>query len=150
MQVFATFEHSSFVELAITALEEKGVGDMFAVPLDNRRGERNVFDTLHRADGISNVGKGMVLAVVFSVIGASRGFVMAWGPIYWGLIGGVSGFVIGLAIDIWINKVWKKNKRLLRGKNAEIILIVTCEDKQTEMVEALLWEHLAQGLAKIR
>ncbi|MCD1259786.1 hypothetical protein B5M42_013170 [Paenibacillus athensensis] len=150
MQVFATFEHSSFVELAIMSLEQNGIKDIFAVPLDNRQGERKIFDTLHRADGVSNIGKGMVLAVIFSVIGASRGFVMAWGPIYWGVIGAMVGFTIGLAIDIWINKVWKKNKRLLKGKNAEIILIVNCEEQQIERVEALLWEHLAQGLAKIR
>ncbi len=30
---------------------------------------------------------GMVLGTAFSVIGASIGFKLLWGPIYWGLIG---------------------------------------------------------------
>jgi hypothetical protein len=150
VQVFATFEHSTFIELAITKLEGKGINDIFAVPLDNRTEERQLFDTIHRADGVSFIGKGMALAVVFSVIGSSRGFVMEWGPIFWGLIGAASGFILGVIIDLYINKVYRKKKRLLRGKNSEIILIIQCEESQVEWVENVLWEHLALGLAKVK
>jgi len=38
MQIFSTFEYSSYVELAISELEEKGIGkeDTFIVPINNR------------------------------------------------------------------------------------------------------------------
>jgi hypothetical protein len=150
MQIYATFEHSNFLELAIMTLEQQGITDIFAVPLDNRTEERKLFDTLHRADGMSFIGKGMLLAVGFSVIGASKGFVLEWGPIYWGLIGAVTGFVLGVCIDLWINKVLRKKQRVLRGKNSEVILIISCKQHQSELVEKILWEHLALGLAKIK
>ncbi|UUZ82926.1 hypothetical protein LJK88_02570 [Paenibacillus sp. P26] len=124
--------------------------ELFVIPLDNRAEERKLFDTIHRADGVSFIGKGMALAVAFSVIGSSKGFVLEWGPIYWGLIGAGGGFALGFLIDLYINKVYKKNKRRTRGKVSEVVLIVECENNQVEWVESLLWEHLALGLAKIK
>ncbi|HZG77922.1 MAG TPA: hypothetical protein VEZ72_18870, partial [Paenibacillus sp.] len=89
MQLFSTFEHSMFLELAIAALEKYGIRKerMLVVPLANRKEERKLFDTLHRADGASLIDLGMALATAFSVVSASVGFMLAWGPIYWGLIG---------------------------------------------------------------
>lgn len=150
MQIFATFEHSTFLELAITKLEEKGIGDIFAVPLDHRTEERHLFDTIHRADGISLNGKGMGLAVLFSVVGASRGFVLEWGPIYWGLIGAASGFILGVLIDLFINRIYKRERRVMQGKRSEVILIVKCDEHKGDFVEGVLWEHLALGVAKIK
>lgn len=151
MQVFSTFEQSSYLELAISLLEQKGIKqeDIFAVPLHNRQEERKIFDTLHRSDGISLIDIGMALATAFSVVGASIGFILAWGPIYWGLIGAFVGFLLGLGIKLFIIKIVKKKQRLLRGKHAEVILIVECEDKKVELVEEILWKNLAIGVAKV-
>lgn len=150
MQIFATFEYSTFVELVISKLEEEDIKDIFAVPLDNRTEERKLLDTIHHSDGVSLNGKGMGLAVIFSVIGASRGFILEWGPIYWGLIGAVSGLVVGVCIDLYIYKIHKRKKRILKGKNSEVILIIQCNESQGDFVERILWDHLALGLAKIK
>lgn len=149
MQIFATFEQSTYLELAITELEEHGIKNILAVPLDNRSEERKIFDNLHQADGVSLISKGMILAFLFSTVGASRGFVMAWGPIIWGLIGAGSGFVIGFIIDLFIKKVIKRKQRSLRGKNSEVILVVECEQHQKERVESILWNQLALGVAEL-
>jgi hypothetical protein len=149
MQIFATFEHSTYLELAITELEEHGIKNILAVPLNNRTEERKFFDNLHQSDGVSLISKGMILAFLFSTIGASRGFVMEWGPIIWGLIGAGSGFVIGFIIDLFMKKVTKRKQRLLRGKNSEVILIVECEQHQKEHVESILWNQLALGVAEL-
>jgi hypothetical protein len=149
VQIFATFEHSNYLELAISELEENGIKGILAVPLNNRKEERKLFDNLHQADGVSLISKGSILAFAFSTIGASRGFVMEWGPIYWGLIGAGSGFLIGVLIDLFTKKVIKKRQRLLRGKNSEVILIVECEDHQKERVENILWKQLALGVAEL-
>lgn len=149
MQIFATFEHSLYIELAIVKLKNSGVKDIFAIPLDNRTEDRKLFDSLHRSDGVSLISKGFSLAVVFSVIGASKGFVWEWGPIYWGIIGAIFGFLLGVAIDLFMNKLVKKKQRTIRGKHAEVILIVECNDEQTDLVEKILWDNLAFGVAKV-
>ncbi|OEH86844.1 hypothetical protein BHU72_00840 [Desulfuribacillus stibiiarsenatis] len=151
MQVFSIFEHSSYIELAISALEEAGVKreNILCVSLDNRVEERRLFDTLHRADGISLFDKGAAIGTAFSVIGASVGFVLEWGPIFWGMIGAVTGFIIGFAIDYVIYKVIHRRTRVIKGKKAEVILVVKCSEALIEKTEALLWEHLALGVAKL-
>ncbi|MFJ8256639.1 hypothetical protein ACIQ4Z_05080 [Peribacillus asahii] len=149
VQIFATFEHSTYLELAISELEEKGIKNILAVPLNNRKEERKLFDNLHQSDGVSLISKGLILAFLFSTIGITRGFVLEWGPIIWGLIGAGSGFLIGFLIDLFIKKVIKRKQRLLRGKNSEVILIVECEEHQKEHVENILWKRLALGVAEL-
>ncbi|WP_168193836.1 hypothetical protein [Lysinibacillus sp. SGAir0095] len=151
MQVFSTFEHSTYLELAITAIEKIGIqkNNILAVPLMNRVEERRLFDTLHRADGISLFDKGAAIGTAFSVIGASIGFVLEWGPIFWGVIGGATGFIIGFMIDYIFYKVIHKRKRLKRGKYSEVVLIINCPNDLVEKVEQLLWDHLALGVAKL-
>ncbi|OLS33818.1 hypothetical protein [Bacillus sp. MRMR6] len=151
MQVFSTFEHSSYLELAITALEKVGVekGSILAVPLINRVEERRLFDTLHRADGISLFDKGAAIGTAFSVVGASVGFVLEWGPIFWGLIGAATGFILGFIIDYVIFKVVHKRERALKGKHSEVVLVVECSEDVASKVEEVLWEHLAIGVARL-
>jgi hypothetical protein len=151
MQIFSTFEHSSYLELAITSLEKVGVEkeNILAVPLINRVEERRLFDTLHRADGISLFDKGAAIGTAFSVIGASVGFNLEWGPIYWGLIGAASGFILGFTIDYIIYKVVHKHNRVVKGKKSEVVLVIECQKELVEKVEEVLWEHLALGVAKL-
>jgi hypothetical protein len=152
LQLFSTFETTSYLEMAISTLEKKGIKkeSIFAVPLDNRIVERKVFDSLHRSDGTSFIDIGAALATAFAVIGASIGFKLAWGPIYWGLISAFIGFVLGFAIRLFIELVLKKKKRALKGKHSEIILIIDCEEMQSELVENILWNHFALGVAKVK
>lgn len=44
----------------------------------------------------------------------------------------------------------KENKRVLKGKHSEVILIVNCEESQAELVEDILWTHFALGAAKVK
>lgn len=151
MQIFSTFEHSSYLELAISSIEQLGVTkeSILAVPLNNRIEERRLFDTIHRADGISLFDKGAAIGTGLSVVGASVGFVLKWGPIYWGLIGAASGFILGFIIDFIIFKVVQKKQRTLKGLKSEVILVVECEKELGEKVEQLLWENLALGVSKV-
>ncbi|WP_438449092.1 hypothetical protein [Gorillibacterium sp. sgz5001074] len=152
MQIFATFELTSFVEIAISDLKVKGITDIYAVPLELRKEEARIMDTIHRADGISLMDKGMILAFMFSTIGASKGFVWKGGPIVWGLAGAGLGFVLGVLIN-WILylKTKKKRRREARkGAKGEIILIVTCRDSEADRVEDILWDHMALGMARTR
>ncbi|WP_040984494.1 hypothetical protein [Oceanobacillus jeddahense] len=152
MQVYAALENNIYVEMAIATLEKNGISktSIYAVPLDNRSEDRKLFDSLHSSDGTSLIDIGVALATAFSVFGTSIGFELAWGPIYWGLIFAFIGFVIGFAIRLFTLKVVKKRKRLLKGKRPEVILIIDCEKTMAELVENILWEHLALGVAKVK
>ncbi|RKL66896.1 hypothetical protein CR203_13790 [Salipaludibacillus neizhouensis] len=151
MQLLSTFENTIYLEMAISILEKKGIKreNIFAVPLDNRVEERKLFDSIHKSDGTSLIDIAAALATAFSVIGVSIGFKLAWGPIFSGLIAAFIGFVIGLAIRLYTEFILKKRKRVLRGKQSEVILIIECEDREGDLVENILWEHLALGVAKV-
>lgn len=152
MQIFATFEYSTFVEIAITELKEKGITSIYAVPLDLRKKEPRLLDSIHRADGLSFIDKGMIFAFMFATVGASKGFVWQGGPIIWGVVGAILGFLIGVSLS-WFIYLLKRNKKQLqlkKGKKGEVILIVTCEDSQASVVEDILWDHKALGLARTR
>ncbi|MGG1680284.1 hypothetical protein ACIFOT_32015 [Neobacillus sp. NRS-1170] len=152
MQIFATFEHTKYLELGITELQENGITDIFAVPLKKVNVRASIIDSLNHSDGRSFLDKGFALAVVLSTILASKGFELEWGPIYWGLIGAASGIIIGLVIEIifykWKNK--KKQIKLVRNeKHGEVILIINCKLKDEKLVSDILTRNLALGLAKV-
>ncbi|MBT2686659.1 hypothetical protein J7I93_00515 [Bacillus sp. ISL-47] len=151
MQIFSTFEHSGYLELAITHIEKIGITKekILAVPLINRVEERRLFDTLHRADGISLFDKGAALGTAFSVVGASVGFILDWGPVIWGLIGAAAGFILGFIIDYIIFKVVHKRTGVVKGKSSEVVLVIECPNELAEKVEEILWQHLALGVARV-
>ncbi len=151
MQLFSTFEHTIHIELAVATLEKKGIAkeNILIVPLDNMTEERKVFDTMHRSDGTSLIDIGAALATAFAVIGASIGFELKWGPIYWGLIGAAAGFILGFAIRLFTEKIMKKRRRVLKGFQSEIIMIIDCEESEGELVENILFKHYALGVAKV-
>lgn len=153
MQLFSTFDHQLYLEMAISKLEKTGINreKIFAVPLDNRQESRRLFDNLHRSDGTSLIDIGMALATALSTIGVSLGFIFPGGPIVWGLSGAWAGFLIGFGIRLFIELVTKgKRKKTRKGrKHSEVILIVECDESEAEMVESILWEHFAMGMAKV-
>ncbi|WP_308017425.1 hypothetical protein [Alkalihalobacillus deserti] len=91
--------------------------------------------TLHRADGVSLFDKEAAIGTAFSVIEANVGLGLDWGPIFWGLIGAASGFIIGFIIDYMIFKVVHKRKREVKGKKSEVVLVIECSSELVEKVE---------------
>lgn len=149
MQILATFEYSTLLEIAITELEAKGITSIYAVPLDLRKREPRLLDTIHRADGMSFIDKGMIFAFLLSTVGASKGFVWPGGPVIWGIAGALLGFVIGIALSgvMYLIKRNRNQLQIKQGKKSEVILVVTCEDNQASIVEDILWDHKALGMA---
>lgn len=150
MYVMSTFEHSMYVELALSALELKNISkeNILAVPLNNRQEDRKLFDSIHKSDGLSMFDLAAALATAFAVVGSSIGFRFDWGPIIWGILYAIIGFILGFFINIF--KIKKKKKlRVKKGKMSELIIIVHCLNDQVEMVEEILWDNLALGVAKM-
>ncbi|MBP2642478.1 MAG: hypothetical protein H6Q67_365 [Firmicutes bacterium] len=147
MHVVASFEHSNFLELAISDLEEKGVekNRICAIPLHKMVKERALFDTLHRADGQSMLDLPAIMATIFMTLGVCWGFMWKWGPIIWGLLAFVGGVTVGLAIKYLLYKnSLKENFRC----NTEVVLIIDCKPDEVETVETVLFNHLAIGIGR--
>ncbi|WP_202556779.1 hypothetical protein [Paenibacillus silvestris] len=148
IQFFSTFQHTHFVELAISKLKENEIDDIYAVPLDNRQVDTKLFDTTHGMDGTSLIDIGLILAMMCGTIGVARGFVLDWGPVVWGLIGSVVGFIIGFVFDVI--KTHHRRKKIRTAKGSEVIIIVQCTNEQSQFVEMTLWNNMALGVAKTR
>jgi len=153
MYVIATFEHSVLLELAIATLEQKGIArtNILAVPLDKRKPAHQVFDSIHRADGIAMLDLAAVLGTVFMLLGAIYGYVLPWGPILCGLIGAIGGILLGLLIKyVLVRRKLRQNGGYLRKITSEVVLMIACEEGKWEIVEQALWQHTALGVSRIR
>ncbi|WP_409298571.1 hypothetical protein V1498_09615 [Peribacillus sp. SCS-26] len=150
MQIIATFDHSIHVELVLANLEEMGITRLAAIPLDTCRKEGILGDSLHQSDGVTFLNKGMFLAVIFSVIGASRGFILEWGPVYWGLIGAGGGFLLGFLVDLILQKQKLKGFKTNKKKQSEVVVILECENGAAARIERLLWDNRAMGVALVK
>jgi hypothetical protein len=147
MHVVASFEHSNFLELAITDLVQKGIetNRICAISLNKMAKERRLFDTLHRADGQSMFDLPAILATIFMTLGVMWGFMWEWGPIIWGLLSFITGMGLGLVIKYVLYKnSLQKNFRY----NTEVVLIVNCKPNEVEIVETILFNHLAIGIGR--
>lgn len=150
MYIIATFEYNQFLERAVTGMQMKGVSKerILAAPLDKRGEERQLFDTIHSSDGLSLIDLAAALGTIFMLLGSIYGFVLAWGPIWWGLIGLVSGAAIGLVIKLITTKKYAKNRATAK-KMAEVVLIIECNDHELETVRNVLWDCHALGISKL-
>lgn len=150
MYIIATFEYNHFLERAVTGMQMQGVAKerILAAPLDKRGEERRLFDTMHYSDGLSLIDLAAVLGTIFMLFGTIYGFVLLWGPIWWGLIGLATGCVIGVIIKLITTKIYAKD-RTKAEKAPEVVLIIECEQQELETVHNVLWDNHALGVSKL-
>lgn len=148
MYIFSSFYHGDFLEIAISDLTRFGLTrkNILAVPMRRTTRKISVFDRMYRADGVSVLDGAALLGTVCMVLGVIFGSVLYWGPIIWGLLGLVTGSLVGLAAD-WIVTV-RANKSDARTNPIPVMLIVRCEEEQADKVEKILEEHHALALAR--
>lgn len=147
--VIATFDNSLFIELTITELEQNDITNerILAAPLDKKEDPPQLFDTIHRADGFSLFDASAILGTCLMLLGAIYGYKFEWGPIIWGIIGAVSGLLLGFLIKmIWI----KMHKKGSKQVSSEIVLMIRCEKHEWKHVENILWKNGALGLTRIK
>ncbi|MGG4489923.1 hypothetical protein [Metabacillus idriensis] len=154
MQVFATFEHSTYLELAISQLEQEGIPKekILAVSLSTTDDSMNLMDSIHHSDGVSLFDTGAALATAFAVIGVSIGFKLEWGPVYWGLIGAGSGLLLGFLLNFIYYRVIKKKKLKLRSKTkeTEVVLVIECNEDFYRRISQVLTDHYAISIGFVK
>ena len=148
--ITATFDHSQFIELAITELEERGLSKekILAIPLIQEERSFAILDTIHRADGVSIFDTAAVFATTGMTLGVIYGFILTWGPIIWGLLGLFIGAGIGFILDYTVTKCKLSAQR--KRTVSELVLIVSCEKSQGDWVEKTLRNHMAFGVGKVK
>jgi len=146
--VTASFEHSIKLEVAISELEQKGIPreQICAIPMNAPQKEMRLFDTMHRADGLSMFDLPTVLGTILMLLGVMYGFLWTWGPIIWGLIGLILGAASGFAFKYIYYCMYMRKQ--LPAKTTEVVLIVGCHRAEAEMVERILAGHLALSVGR--
>jgi hypothetical protein len=149
MYIVSTFEHSIYLELAITAVQMKGIKkeNIMAISMDKKAEQRMLFDSIHSADGLSLFDLPAILAAIGGIFGGIYGFVLKWGPLLWGLIAIWAGGILGLIIKLIITKKYKGRQNDKRG--TEVVLIIECIESQLELVKDMLWANKALGVSKL-
>lgn len=81
---------------------------------------------------------GIACATASCVIGTSVGFILALGPVFWGLTAAFVGFVIGFGTYLLVRK---GSHRHLPKKLPEITVIVQCSEEQSIVVMETMWRY---------
>lgn len=122
--------------------------NILAIPLDKRGDKRSLFDSIHYVDGLSLLDVPLILATFFSIFGAIYGFILPWGPVFWGLIGIFSGLCIGFVIRLMTSLKYTRGRQ--DNKRAtEVVVIVNCGEQELEKVREIFWDHNALGVRKL-
>jgi hypothetical protein len=144
MYVVSLFKQTLQVELAVTALEQEGVPkkNLLAVPVEKTMPGRKIFDSMHSATGESVFDLPMIFGAFVALLGCVYGFILAWGPVIWGIIGGVIGFGIGFYIKLLIVK-----KKKTAARENEVVIFIMCDQNETEHVKKVLRDNGALGVS---
>lgn len=151
MMIISTFEHSIEVEEALAVLENMGLSrnEIMTVMMDN-------YQEITDYNFNSNPNKktlafevGMATSTGVTVIGISYGFMLDWGPIIWGTLSAICGFIIGYSITRLIQT--KIFKHIIRKKERlpELAVIIQCHEERSQEVQLVLWEYQAISVGKI-
>jgi hypothetical protein len=147
--ITASFDHSIKLEIAISELEQKGItsDNICAIPMSSPQKKIKMFDTIHRADGMSLFDLPTVFGTILMLFGVMWGFMWTWGPIIWGLLGFFGGGAVGFVFKYLYYRLYAQ-KQPKAGKETEVVLIVACQKKDAEMVEQVLAGHLALSIGR--
>ncbi len=142
MYVAAMFKQTVEVELAVTALEGAGIqkNSILAVPVETKAHSGRLFDTTFASSGDSLLDLPMILGALVCLSGCIYGYILAWGPVVWGVIGAAAGFGAGLCIKLFVLK-----KKRTRATKSEVVILVACEENKAEFVCRTLRDNGALG-----
>jgi hypothetical protein len=148
MIVIGAFEQSLELDLLLASLENNSIARKYIIVVPMDIDPKNPFQLNNKKRDICYKGieVGMAFATGCSVIGASMGFILAWGPIIWGLLDAGIGFVFGFGIYLLKNKYTRY--RHLPNRLPEVAVIVQCQGEQTKLTIDMMWKHCALSVGK--
>jgi hypothetical protein len=149
--IIGAFLYSLNLELLLANLEKSNIErkSIMVVPMDMDPVNPSWLEDKKKHLRDKGIEVGIACATGFSVIGASMGFILAWGPVIWGLITAGIGFGLGFCIFFKAKKLSRYQDR--PHELPEIIVLVQCKDEQSEQIKDMMWKHstLAVGTISI-
>ncbi|TEB05290.1 hypothetical protein Psch_02331 [Pelotomaculum schinkii] len=141
MYLVAAFEHSLFLEQAISDLLHNGLAreNILAVPLEHQNAG---------SDGNSLIDGAAMAGTALMVLGVIYGFVLRWGPVIWGLIGLLAGVAAGALLALARSRIPHRSKKP-NSMTAEVVLIIHCRDNNVKESEQILWNNQALGVGRL-
>lgn len=148
MYIFATYNHSFYLEVALAQLAELGLGQtsIVAVPLERQQVTAHIFDSISDTDGTSLLGGSLAFGTATMVLATIYGFIWYWGPIVWGLIGLFAGTGFGLVVSLIISQRKRRSLALAgrdRNESGEVVLLIRCGEAQAQPVKEILRSNKA-------
>jgi hypothetical protein len=143
--IAAAFQHSVELEQALTALEKLDIeqNSILAIPMEKYPPD-NAGQLVRKQDRKANAFEmGMAVATAFAVVGMSRGFILEWGPIIWGIISGAAGFGLGYLLCYLFAFLRGEKTVKQRKPMPEVTVLVRCKNEMKEQIEGLFWAHKA-------
>ncbi|WP_051250389.1 hypothetical protein [Paenibacillus harenae] len=158
MLIVGVFAHCTELELALSLLEHNGIKQswIMVVPMDRSQDAKSTFSPRIASDAEMAFEIGMAGGTAFSVVGVSLGFSLYLGPLLWGVIFAVIGFLLAFGITLLVKR--KKSARFgskyVRNKNKkanqpEITVLIQCEKERAGKVSQILWEHEAIAVGEL-
>lgn len=143
MIAVGTFLYSLDLELLLANLEKSRIErkDIMVVPMDMDPANPLRMEDKKQYLYKKGIEVGMACATGFSVIGASVGYILAWGPVIWGLAAAGTGFGVGFGAYFFTKKLNRYRDR--PDELPEIIVFVQCRDEQAGPIKELMWKHSA-------
>lgn len=147
LHIIAAFEPSDDLEMAILALKRDGIdtSHIAAVPMESTAAKPNLLRSVYRGTGNGAFDAGAVVGTIGSVLGASFGFELKWGPIIWGLI----GLAIGAIVGYLLNKLFVRQDQSRPSVKTSVVLIVQCQASESNMVSEILGQFSAISIGTL-
>ncbi|GEB76033.1 hypothetical protein [Sporolactobacillus inulinus] len=139
--VIGIFRSGLYVELSLQALQREGLTreSIHCFFLDPPKSIR--IQHSPKPDGRTNqVDLGFIFATIFGVTGASIGFRIILGPIFWGIVSSLIGFLFGLLINFCYTRTFKEQT------TAFVIIAVNCPSRLQQTIEQVFTVNHALGL----
>lgn len=141
MLIVGTFQHSIELEQALAMIEVSGIArrHILVVTMDPGQEGSSNSRSISRDSHSKRIEVSIAVATGAAVIGASAGFILRWGPVIWGLIACLVGYVVGYGIYslfVMANRGQQFPKKL-----PEITVIVQCQEKDCAQVREIMWRY---------
>jgi len=147
MHVFAAFESSEYVELAIGEMVEQDFPreDIVFVEMNNEEKDHKIVDSINYSDGVSFSDTTATLATIGMLLGVIYGSIMYIGPVFMGLIGLLVGGGVGYFWDK--GKIKRRFHKRKKEINIRTLFIIPCQSyEQAKLVQDICRKYFVSYL----
>ena len=148
MLIIGTFEHSIELELALAELEHNNISrnNILVVLMSIDQNTTTLSNNTSKDFYSKGIEIGIACATFGSVIGASVGFALAWGPVICGLLAALIGFFIAFGIYLFAKKA---TNRHLPKKLPEVTVVIKCLKDQSNLSMQTMWKYGALTVGQV-